>query len=65
MIKPFKIIATRDDNGQGTGVVYSIEKIKRVDNKTIRETLEAYTCVPYSEDIDEHILKIIKESNFL
>jgi len=67
MIKPFKIIATRDDNGQGIGVVFIMERVSFSDDLKITktETLETYALVPYEEDIDTYILNIVNESEFL
>jgi hypothetical protein len=66
MIKPFKIISTRQEPDGGTGVTFEVSKtIYLSEAKTETKSLKTYISVPAGEDIDMYLFKDLQQSGWL
>jgi hypothetical protein len=66
MIKPFKILSTRQEPDGGTGVTFEVSKTKYLTKKiTQTSTLNTYISIPAGEDIDMYLFKDLQQSGWL
>ena len=66
MIKPFKILSTRQEPDGGTGVTFEVSKTKYLtETQTETETLRTYISVPAGEDIDMYLYNDLKTAGWL
>lgn len=65
VIKPFKILETRQESGGSTGVFYQSEITEIVDGKRRTRGVRAYISVPSGEDIDQYLFNFLQESGWL
>ena len=66
IIKPFKILSTREEPGGGTGVSFQAEKVEIPSpQKRRRLGVQAYISVPQGKDVDEAVFEYLQVSGWL
>lgn len=66
MIKPFKIINTRQEHDGGTGVFFEVSKVKQIsENETQTSSLSSYITVPADEDIDAYLFEQLSKTGWV
>lgn len=65
MIKPFKILGTRDVPGIGTGVDYLVSKTEAKSSNTISTMrYQGHILVPLGEDIDNYLFNQLRSEGW-
>jgi hypothetical protein len=66
MIKPFKILSTRQEPDGGTGVFFEVSKTKFLtETRTQTDTLKTYISVPAGEDIDMYLFRDLQQAGWI
>ena len=66
MIKPFKILSVRPEEGGAQTVFFSVSKTESVEpNKMVKQTMETAAYVPADEDVDQYIFDMLQKGGWI
>lgn len=66
MIKPFKILDTREERDGSLGVFYSVSHRELASPNVMRtKTMNGYLTMPPGEDIDAFVFEYLKKSGWV
>lgn len=65
MIKPFKILETREEHDGDTGVTYVVQRTSFIDQARTEEVImQGYMSVPKGADIDQFMFDELRKAGW-